>query len=125
MRKSFSKKKPRSAQENPGRTVNIFGISIFQRQENLGGNLDVYYSEMPVDFVISCDMRTTTERTILTVARHEGNWSVEQDGVHFGQSADKEVAKAAASRRARTLQDDGQACQIRVSGEHGFWMKPA
>jgi hypothetical protein len=48
-----------------------------------------------------------------------------QDGVHFGQSADKEVAKAAASRRARTLQDDGQACQIRVSGEHGFWMKPA
>jgi hypothetical protein len=123
--KSFSKKKPRSPQENPGAAINIFAISAIRRQENLAGNLDVYYSETPVDFVISCDMRTTTERTILTVARHEGNWSVEQDGVHFGQSADKEVAKAAASRRARTLQDDGQACQIRVSGEHGFWMKPA
>jgi len=70
-------------------------------------------------------MRMTTDRTILTVARHEGSWSVEQDGVHFGQSAEKEIAKAAACRRARTLQDGGRACQIRVSGEHGFWVKPS
>ncbi len=75
--------------------------------------------------MISCRMRTITERTILPVARHDAGWSVEQDGVHFGQSSDKEVAKAAASRRARTLQDAGQACQIRICGEHGFWAKSA
>jgi hypothetical protein len=75
--------------------------------------------------MVSYAMRTITERTILTVARHDSGWSVEQDGVHFGLSADKEIAKAAASRRARTLQDDGHACQIRVCGEHGFWAKSA
>ena len=69
-------------------------------------------------------MRTTTDRTILTVARHDNGWSVELDGVHFGQSIDKEVAKAAATRRARDLQDGGRPCQIRISGEHGFWAKP-
>lgn len=56
--------------------------------------------------------------------RRDGGWSVEQDGDYFGQSVDKEVAKAAASRRARTLQDAGRACQIRVTGEHGFWARP-
>jgi len=76
-----------------------------------------------VNFVISCLMRMITERIILTVARHDSGWSVEQDGIHFGQSADKEVAKAAANRRARSLQDDGQLCQVRVSGEHGYWAK--
>jgi len=65
-------------------------------------------------------MREITNRTVLTVTRHEGAWSVELDGEHFGQSADKEVAKAAAHRRARSLQDSGQACQIRITGEHGF-----
>jgi len=68
-------------------------------------------------------MRTMTDRIILTVAHREGSWSVEQDGDYFGQSADKEVAKAAATRRARDLQDGGRPCQIRVSGEHGFWAK--
>ena len=70
-------------------------------------------------------MRTIIDRTILTVARHDSGWSVELDGVHFGQSADKEVAKAAANRRARDLQDGGRLCQIRISGEHGFWGKPS
>jgi hypothetical protein len=69
-------------------------------------------------------MRELTDRTVLTVLRREGGWSVEQDGEHFGQSADKEVAKAAAHRRARSLQDSGRACQIRVTGEHGFWARP-
>lgn len=68
-------------------------------------------------------MRIITERTVLTVARREGAWSVEQDGDYFGQSADKEVAKAAATRRAQSLQAEGRACQIRVSGEHGFWVR--
>lgn len=66
-------------------------------------------------------MREITDRTILTVLRHEGGWSVELDGDYFGQSVDKEVTKAAANRRARSLQDAGRACQVRVSGEHGFW----
>ena len=30
-------------------------------------------------------------------------------------------AKAAANKRARALQDAGRACQVRVSGEHGFF----
>jgi hypothetical protein len=66
-------------------------------------------------------MREITNRTVLTVLRHDGGWSVEQDGDFFGQSSDKEVAKAAAHRRALSLHASGQACQIRVSGEHGFW----
>lgn len=70
-------------------------------------------------------MRMITERAVLTVLRHDGGWSVEHDGVYFGQSVDKEVAKAAANRLARSLQDDGRACQIRVSGEHGFWATPS
>lgn len=69
-------------------------------------------------------MREITDRTVLTVLRREGGWGVEQDGDFFGQSADKEVAKAAAHRRARSLQDSGRACQIRVTGEHGFWARP-
>ena len=69
-------------------------------------------------------MREITDRTVLTVLRHDGGWSVEESGEHFGQSADKEVAKAAANRRARTLLDAGRACQVRVTGEHGFWARP-
>ena len=66
-------------------------------------------------------MREITNRTVLTVLRHDGGWSVEQDGDFFGQSADKEVAKAAAHRRALSLHESVRACQIRISGEHGFW----
>jgi hypothetical protein len=66
-------------------------------------------------------MREITNRTVLTVLRHEGGWSVEQDGEHFGQSADKEVSKAAAHRRAISLHEAGRACQVRVTGELGFW----
>ncbi len=68
-------------------------------------------------------MREITDRTVLTVLRHDGGWSVEQDGDFFGQSADKEVAKAAAHRRALSLQEAGRACRVRVSGEHGFWAR--
>jgi hypothetical protein len=61
------------------------------------------------------------DRAVLTVTRHEGVWQVEHDGQTFGHSADKEVARAAANRRARELMDDGRHCQLRVYGEHGFW----
>lgn len=66
-------------------------------------------------------MRMTPERAVLTVIRHEGQWSVEYDGRTFGHSADKEVAKAAANREAREMQDRGLPCQVKVMGEHGFW----
>ena len=65
-------------------------------------------------------MRTTLERTILNVSRHEGVWRVEHEGQEFGHSADKEIAKAAASRQARELMDAGQACEVRISGERAF-----
>jgi hypothetical protein len=58
---------------------------------------------------------------VLTVARHEGHWAVELDGQLFGESSDKEIAKAAANRRAREVVDSGRACQVRVSGEDGFY----
>jgi hypothetical protein len=66
-------------------------------------------------------MRIIPERAVLTVTRTEGVWRVEQDGQEFGHSPDKEIAKAAANRRAREVIDGGTACQVRISGEHGFW----
>ena len=66
-------------------------------------------------------MRAVLERAVLTVTRHEGVWRVELEGQHFGHSPDKEIARAAALRRAREMQDAGKACQVRVFGEHGFW----
>jgi hypothetical protein len=76
---------------------------------------------MPTPIVLFSGMRTNIERILLTVTRQDGSWSVEHDGARFGHSIDKEVAKAAANRRARSLQDEGHPCQVRVSGEHGFW----
>ena len=66
-------------------------------------------------------MRSILERFVLTVARGGGGWAVELDRELFGHSADKEIAKAAAHRRALQMQENGQACQVRVSGEHGFY----
>jgi len=65
-------------------------------------------------------MRMIQDRTVLTVVRHDGAWAVEHDGQMFGRSLDKEVAKAAANKRARQLQDEGQACRVAVNGELGF-----
>lgn len=61
------------------------------------------------------------DRAVLTVAQHEGWWTVELEGQMFGRSLDKEVAKAAANKRARQLLDGGQACLVRVTGELGFY----
>ena len=66
-------------------------------------------------------MRAEMDRAVLTVLRDGGDWAVECGGEHFGHSPDKEVAKAFAHKRARQLQDDGRACQVRVMGEHGFY----
>jgi hypothetical protein len=66
-------------------------------------------------------MRIEPDRAVLTVSPHEGVWRVEHDGQSFGHSIDKEVARAAAVRRAREIQDGGRPCQLKVYGEHGFW----
>jgi hypothetical protein len=66
-------------------------------------------------------MKMADNRAVLTVTRLDGSWVVELDGETFGHSVEKDVAKAAANRRAREIQDGGRACQVRVSGEHGFY----
>ncbi len=58
---------------------------------------------------------------MLTVTRHDGGWAVEHEGAYFGHSTDKEVAKAAANKLARQMLDGGRACQVRVSGELGYF----
>ena len=68
-------------------------------------------------------MRMISDRAVLTVARHEGAWVVELEGELFGRSFDREIAKAAANRRARQISDAGRACQVRVSGEHGYFRR--
>lgn len=64
-------------------------------------------------------MRMVPDRAIFTVLRHSGLWAVEHDGKHFGHSHDKEIAKAAANKRARQMQDSGRACQVLVAGDLG------
>lgn len=71
--------------------------------------------------VLNIRMRSDLDRAVFTILRHEGAWAVEYGGEHFGHSADKEIAKAFAYKRARQLQDGGKACQVRVIGEHGFY----
>ena len=59
-------------------------------------------------------------RIVITVCRSDGLWAAEEGGVFFGASAEKDIAKASAARRAREHMQEGHACQIRVSGENGF-----
>jgi hypothetical protein len=66
-------------------------------------------------------MRIPQDRAVFTVKRLNGLWIVEYEGEQFGHSSDKEVARAEAAKRIRTVQDAGRPCQIRVSGEHGFY----
>jgi hypothetical protein len=62
----------------------------------------------------------TIDRVVLTLARNAGVWSVDLEGGAFGHSFDKEVARAAAIKRARDIQDGGRACEVRVMGEPFF-----
>jgi hypothetical protein len=66
-------------------------------------------------------IRGAGDREVLTVSRDQGRWAVEHRGIFSDHSPEKEEAKAAANKRARLLQDEGRACQVRVSGEHGFY----
>ena len=60
------------------------------------------------------------QRIVITVCRNDGLWAAEEAGVFFGASVDKDIAKASATKRARERMGQGHACQIRISGEHGF-----
>ncbi len=71
--------------------------------------------------VIRMAIRDSADRSVFTVARHDGRWAVEHGGEYFDHSIDKEEAKAAANKRARAAQDAGRPCQVRVTGEHGFF----
>ena len=66
-------------------------------------------------------MSTGPERAIFTVGLHDGMWSVEHDGQFFDHSVDKEVAKAAANRRARQSHDGGRPSQVKIAGEGGYF----
>jgi hypothetical protein len=61
-------------------------------------------------------------RLIYTVAPYQGGWAVEHDGAYTDASTSKEEVKAAANKRARASQDAGHPCQVRVSGEGGFFV---
>ena len=65
-------------------------------------------------------MKLDPDRPIFTVSRQSGAWVVEYDGENFGHSADKEVAKASAHKRAREVLALGRGCEVRVQGERGF-----
>lgn len=62
-------------------------------------------------------MREVPNRAILSVVRREGVWSVELEDERFGHSPDQQVARAAAHRRAREMQDRGVACRVNVQGD--------
>jgi hypothetical protein len=66
-------------------------------------------------------VRSAAERETLTVARHEGRWAVEHQGTYSDHTSDREEAKAAANKRARALLDAGRPCQVRVTGETGYY----
>lgn len=66
-------------------------------------------------------MRNAPDRAIFTVVRHESGWAVEHDGEFSDITPDKEVAKAAANKRARAAQDGGKPCLVRIVGETGFF----
>ena len=70
--------------------------------------------------VVITHMKTPLERTIFTVMRDGDAWAVELHGGFFGHATDKEVAKAAAHKRAREVVDGGGAAQVLVRGEGVF-----
>jgi len=65
-------------------------------------------------------MRDILKRSVFNVVRAGDAWAVEHDGGVFGHSADKEVAKAFAHKRARDIVDRGGAVQICVHGENAL-----
>jgi hypothetical protein len=65
-------------------------------------------------------MRMIPDRAVLTVRRCDGLWLVEFGDEQFGHSPEREVAMAAAHRRARQMQEAGRACQVTTVGERSW-----
>jgi hypothetical protein len=68
--------------------------------------------------------RSAMDRVVLTVSPHQDGWAVEQGGEYSDHSANKEEAKAAATKQARRLIDSGKPCQVVVSGDVGYFVRP-
>ncbi|MFO1013815.1 MAG: DUF2188 domain-containing protein [Caulobacteraceae bacterium] len=60
-------------------------------------------------------------RAIFTVCRQDSAWSVEHEGAVVETCKTKEEALAMANKRVRALQDAGTPCQVRVTGEVGYF----
>lgn len=65
------------------------------------------------------------DRVVLRVGPHENGWAFEQEGEWLCQSANREEARAAATKQARMLMDSGRACQVVMHGELGYFTSPA
>jgi hypothetical protein len=66
-------------------------------------------------------MQTPEKRTIFTVCPVTGGWAVEHDGVVTDKARDKAVAQASAAKLARAAMAEGQAVQVRIEGETGYF----
>jgi hypothetical protein len=66
-------------------------------------------------------MQKIPDRAVFTVTRDRDLWAVEYLGEYFDHALDKSEAKASANKRARMAQDAGRPCQVRVTGETGYF----
>ena len=66
-------------------------------------------------------MSASLNRLVFTVAPCEGGWSVAQDGERTWRGASKDEALAQAAKQMRVQHDRGQPCQIRVTGDPGYF----
>lgn len=108
--------------ENAKRACAIFdGVTVGSPGPKYKSLFEIFYPRRLTTHVLSEIMRPISDRAILTVQRHAGSWVVEHDGEYFGHSPDKEIAKAAAHKRARLMQDGGRACQVQVRGDVGYF----
>lgn len=66
-------------------------------------------------------MQTPEKRTIFTVCPVTGGWAVEHDGVFTDTCPDKAIAQASAAKLARAAMSEGEAVQVRIQGEMGYF----
>lgn len=77
--------------------------------------------KLPTKYVIIEEMKISQDRIVFTVTRDRELWAVEHLGEYFDHSSDQNEARASANKRAREAQNSGAACQVRVSGETGYF----
>ena len=66
-------------------------------------------------------MQTPAKRAIFTVSHVTGGWAVEHDGIFTDTSPDKSIVMASAAKRARAAMSQGEAVQVKVEGETGYF----